>query len=153
MKAIRIQTGLFDAHEEEKKLRCSFPDDGAIVSFQGFVRGKDHNGSSLGKLYLEHYPAVTEKEIERIVVMAEKRWSLSGVIVIHRIGELKPGEAIILVLVSGQHRKEVFQAVEFIMDYLKTEAPFWKKEFSEDGKGQWVEVKQSDLEQKKRWEM
>lgn len=152
MRHIRIQTEPFDAVQEEAILRKNFPDDGALVSFKGFVRGKDHEGKSLGRLYLEHYPLVTEQEIERIILMAEKRWQLSGVTIIHRVGELAVNEPILLVLASAPHRREAFQSVEFIMDYLKTEAPFWKKEFRRDGESHWVEAKHSDEELKKRWD-
>lgn len=151
MRSIRIQTELFDPFQEEKKLREAFPDDGALVSFKGFVRGSSHKKQPLEKLYLEHYPVTTENEIERIIKLAEKRWTFSGCTVIHRIGELTVGEPIILVLVSSKHRSDAFHSVEFIMDYLKTEAPFWKKEFTVNGENHWVEAKQSDEIKKMRW--
>lgn len=153
MGSVRIQQKVFDSAHEERLLRTKFPDDGALVTFKGYVRGQDQKGRPLKKLYLEYYPVVTEKEIERIVKKAERRWLISGCTVIHRVGELKAGEPIILVLASARHRTDAFHAVDFIMDYLKAEAPFWKKEYLEDGSGQWVEAKQSDIEQKARWEL
>ena len=137
---VRIQTEPFDALEEENRVRKVWPDDGALVSFKGFVRGGDDDQRFLNTLYLEHYPSVTEQEIIRVIGMAQARWSISGCTVIHRVGELKVGDAIILVLVSAKHRQAAFPAAEFIMDYLKTEAPFWKKEFFTDGTNHWVKA-------------
>lgn len=151
MKNVRIQAKTFDSSEEENILRQVCPDDGALVAFKGFVRGLDDDQRFLNTLYLEHYPAVTEQEIARVIDMAQARWPISGCTVIHRVGKLKVGDPIILVLVSSKHRKAAFPAAEFIMDYLKTEAPFWKKEFFTDGTNHWVKARESDVAQKLRW--
>lgn len=151
MISVQIQTAPFSLSDEEQKIRNIQADSGALVAFQGMVRGKDHAEKELTKLYLEHYPTVTENEIERIIHIAMKKWNITGCRVIHRVGDLKVGEPIVLVIVTAGHRKEAFLACEFIMDYLKTEAPFWKKECFTDGSEQWVEAKHSDNEAKQRW--
>ncbi|HUO98245.1 MAG TPA: molybdenum cofactor biosynthesis protein MoaE [Rhizomicrobium sp.] len=140
---IRISDTAFDPAAEMKLLP---PDAGAVVSFVGRVR-EEHGLSSLR---LEHYPGMTEREIRSHVDEAERRWALLGVTVVHRVGTLKPGEPIVLVLVAAAHRREAFAACEFLMDYLKTRAPFWKEE-SGGGKSRWVEAKTSDDSAAARW--
>lgn len=147
---VAVQYEPFDVVEEEKMLQVSSGHCGAVVTFKGVVRGYGAK-KELSHLYLEHFPVVTEQEIERIIVRAKERWDFSGCRVIHRVGNLSVGEPIVLVMVASRHRKEAFHAAEFIMDYLKTEAPFWKKEFFNDGSAQWVAAKVSDSEQTQRW--
>ena len=122
---------------------------GAIVTFTGTVR--DLNlGEQVGGLFLEHYPGMTEKALEEIVDEAQQRWTLLAVRLIHRIGQMHPGDRIVFVAVASAHRKEAFAACEFIMDYLKIRAPFWKKETTPDG-DRWVEARESDQEAAERW--
>lgn len=150
MLSVQIQTAPFLSEETKLKQQLLTRNCGAIVSFTGFVRGYDTQ-EILDHLYLEHYPQVTESEIHRILQLAQKKWSIQACHVIHRIGHLKIGEEIVLVLTAATHRKAAFEANEFIMDYLKSEAPFWKKEFFKNGQSHWVKAKQSDLQQKERW--
>jgi molybdopterin synthase catalytic subunit len=147
MRTIRIQAQAFDAGAEITALTKGRTDAGAVVTFSGHVRGDD----GLASMTLEHYPGMTEREIARHVDEAEKRWPLLGVTVIHRIGRLVPGDPIVLVAVSSRHRKAAFEAAEFLMDYLKTRAPFWKEE-TRGASTNWVEERVSDSEQAKRWE-
>lgn len=151
MFSVSIQTAPFSLAEEEQAIRTSSGDVGALVAFQGMVRGKDQQ-KELSHLYLEHYPQVTEQEIHRILDIASQRWQIDNCRVIHRVGKLAVAEPIVLVIVSASHRKEAFSAAEFIMDYLKTEAPFWKKECFCDGTEQWVAAKKTDADQKARWQ-
>ncbi len=148
MFSIKIQTAPFSQKEIKQKLPAH--NCGAIVSFIGIVRGFDEK-EPLDYLYLEHFPSVTEQEIERIIQLAKNRWDIQSCHVIHRVGNLKIGEEIVLVLTAATHRKAAFEATEFIMDYLKSEAPFWKKEFFKNGQSRWVKAKQSDLNEKGRW--
>jgi molybdopterin synthase catalytic subunit len=120
---------------------------GAIVTFNGYVR--DIN-SGVIKMFIEHYPGVTEKAIKKIQEHAQQNWNINNSIVIHRVGELLLNDEIVLVAVSGEHRTEAFRAAEFIIDYLKTDAPFWKKEFFENH-AKWVESKDSDIQELKKW--
>jgi molybdopterin synthase catalytic subunit len=143
---IRIQPGDFDLNREVGAL-ASDGEAGAVASFTGHVRKE----KDLSTLTLEHYPHMTESEIARIVTDAERRWPLTGVTVIHRVGALKPGERIVLVAVASQHRLAAFQACEFLMDYLKTHAPFWKEETRGDAR-HWVEHRLSDDEAATRWQ-
>ena len=122
---------------------------GALVVFTGMVRDFNED-SNLKGLFLEHYPGMTEKSLHKIAEEAASRWDLLGVSVVHRIGELLNAENIVGVAVRRQHRKNAFQACEFIMDYLKTEAPFWKKEITESG-ADWVKAKKSDDDERERW--
>lgn len=148
--AITIGTAPFDLGAEEAALRPLAGDAGALVAFQGMVRG--HDGPvPLTALFLEHYPGVTEAEIGRIAQAAAARWPLTAVRVIHRVGHLAPGEGIVLVLVASGHRAAAFEAAAFLMDYLKTEAPFWKREHFADGSQRWVDAKASDGEAVSRW--
>jgi len=124
-------------------------DTGAVVSFVGQVRDIN-DGSNVSALTLEHYPGMTEKALENIVAQAKQRWDIFDALVIHRVGTLQPTDHIVLVVVSGAHRGEAFSACEFIMDYLKTEAPFWKKENTSAGE-RWVDAKSSDDAARERW--
>src|SRR5215467_12402404 len=139
---IRLQREPFDAANEAAKLRRGRGDIGAVVTFTGICRS-DESGAPLAAMTLEHYPGMAETEIARHVEEAEKRWPLLGVTVIHRHGRLTPGENIVLVATASSHREAAFAAAEFLMDYLKTRAPFWKKEERSGGAG-WVEARQSD---------
>lgn len=145
--SISVQAEDFDAGREIDALTADAGVAGAVASFVGLVR--DEN-KSLAAMTLEYYPGMTEKAIGEIVATAMQRWSLFGVRVIHRIGRLLPGDRIVLVVVSSKHRGEAFAACEFIMDYLKTQAPFWKKEETPGG-GRWVEARESDDEAASRW--
>jgi len=147
MRTIRIQTDAFDVNAEIAALTRGKSDTGAVVTFTGHVRGDD----GLTSLTLEHYPTMTEREIARCVDEAEKRWPLLGATVIHRIGRLEPGDPIVLVAVAATHRQAAFSAAEFLMDYLKTRAPFWKEE-DRDGAKSWVEHRDTDAQRAKRWE-
>jgi molybdopterin synthase catalytic subunit len=147
---VRIQTGDFDAGAEIAALRRGNPKVGAVASFIGVCRDAN-DGDSVSRMTLEHYPGMTEKALEKIVDEAKKRWKVMDVLVVHRVGELKPADQIVLVVVTGAHRGEAFAACEFIMDYLKTRAPFWKKEQTPQGT-RWVEARSSDDEAVQRWE-
>ncbi len=147
---VRIQTQDFDAGAEIAALRRGDPKIGAVASFIGVCRDAN-DGEAVKKMTLEHYPGMTEKAIEKIISEARRRWDVMDALVIHRIGELKPTDQIVLVVVTGAHRGEAFAACEFIMDYLKTRAPFWKKEETPQG-ARWVEARASDDEAAERWE-
>lgn len=146
---IRVQTGDFDIGAEVLKLRRGNPKIGAIACFVGLVRDINEN-SSVVELTLEHYPAMTEKALADIVEQAKRRWDILDAVVVHRVGTLKPTDQIVLVIVASAHRGSAFSACEFIMDYLKTRAPFWKKEQTERGK-RWVEARDSDDDTAQRW--
>ena len=147
---VRIQAQDFDAGAEIAALRRGDPKIGAVASFIGVCRDAN-DGEAVKKMTLEHYPGMTEKAIEKIISEARRRWDVMDALVIHRIGELKPTDQIVLVVVTGAHRGEAFAACEFIMDYLKTRAPFWKKEETPQG-ARWVEARASDDEAAERWE-
>jgi len=143
---IHIQVEDFDVSEEIDALTAEAPRIGAVATFTGYVRGDD----GLTALTLEHYPGMTEGEIARIAAEAASRWSVAGVTIIHRIGRLEVGQRIVLVAVAASHRGAAFAACEFLMDYLKTRAPFWKMEERENETG-WVEAKASDDAAAGRW--
>lgn len=143
---VRIQAEDFEPGAETKALTEGRGDVGAVVTFVGIVRGDDE----LRVMRLEHYPAMTVREIEAHIGKAKQRWPLLGVRVIHRIGALKPGENIVFVGVASAHRRAAFEAADFLMDYLKTNAPFWKFEERGEG-GNWVETRSEDEEALKRW--
>jgi molybdopterin synthase catalytic subunit len=143
---IRVQREDFDLNAELDVLRRERPTVGAIVAFAGVVRGSDTASS----LTLEHYPGMTEREIGRHVRDANARWPLLGVTVIHRIGELRPGDNIVLVAVAAEHRRAAFEAAEFLMDYLKARAPFWKRE-AREGRSEWIDSRDSDEAALRRW--
>jgi len=147
---ILVQEADFDVAAQYNALRTQCDNSGAIVLFTGLVRDFNAQGGIEG-LVLEHYPAMTHKSLEGIVQKAEARWPLLGVTVIHRVGKLNNADQIVLVAVASQHRDAAFEAAQFIMDYLKTEAPFWKKECLSDSEGQWVEAKESDQRARDRW--
>jgi len=149
MPTIRIQTEDFDAGAEIAKLRAGKPKVGAIASFVGVCRDIN-DGESVATMTLEHYPGMTEKALAKIVDEAIARWRIIDVTVVHRVGELKPTDQIVLVVVSSGHRGDAFAACEFLMDYLKTRAPFWKKEQTPEG-ARWVEARSSDDDAAARW--
>ncbi|QVM97617.1 molybdopterin synthase catalytic subunit MoaE [Pseudomonas sp. SORT22] len=147
--SVRVQSEPFDPGAEVNAMHAANVGVGAVVGFVGYVR--DFNdGQDVAGMFLEHYPGMTEKALAKIVVEAQQRWPLLKVEVLHRIGGLEPGEPIVFVGVASAHRQVAFDACNFIMDYLKTRAPFWKKEQTGDGP-RWVEGKQSDEEAAGRW--
>ena len=147
---IKIQKEDFNVSDETKVLQES--NTGAIVNFVGVVRGYDEkNDQIINSMTLEHYPGMTESEIEKIIVESYKRWELTGVTVIHRVGELKPSDQIVFVGVSSKHRQNAFDGCNFIMDWLKTKAPFWKVE-ENNNKKNWVSFNDSDDQALKKWE-
>jgi molybdopterin synthase catalytic subunit len=149
MNQIRIQKEAFDSAAIQEEMCNANPAIGAVVTFIGQMR--DINaGDEVSSMTLEHYPGMTEKALEQIVAEADRRWDLLGIRVIHRVGELKPLDPIVLVAVASAHRGEAFQACEFVIDYLKTRAPFWKKENTPDGE-RWVDARHGDSEAEKRW--
>lgn len=148
MKHISVQAVDFDQGEEYRRLRDISAMKGAIVTFTGLVR--DYPDGSLEALELEHYPAMTEKSLTEIVDEACERWPLTGVSVIHRYGKLSVSEQIVFVGVASLHRDAAFEAARFVMDVLKTSAPFWKKEYTRTG-NHWVEAKEEDQQQANRW--
>ena len=146
---IRLQREAFDAAAEVAKLTRGRTDIGAVVTFTGICRA-DENGEKISALTLEHYPDMAEAEIVRHVEEASKRWPLLGVTVIHRHGRIAPGEDIVLVVTASSHREAAFAAASFLMDYLKTRAPFWKQVEKPSGKN-WVEAKTADDAAAERW--
>jgi molybdopterin synthase catalytic subunit len=146
---VRVQREDFDVSAETARLTAGRSDVGAVVTFTGLCRDED---GALAALELEHYPGMAEAEIARIAAQALDRWPLTGLTAIHRTGKIAPGENIVLVVAASRHRKAAFEAAEFLMDFLKTRAPFWKKEHRRDGgEGGWVEAKDADDEVAKRW--
>ena len=146
---VRVQTEDFDIAAEIARLRAGNPKIGAVASFIGLVRDVN-DGSAVAGMTLEHYPGMTEKALEAIVADARLRWDIIDAAVVHRVGSLKPSDQIVLVVVAGGHRGEAFAACEFIMDYLKTRAPFWKKETTAAGE-RWVEARATDDTAAERW--
>ena len=147
---VRVQREDFDLGAEIAALRAGNPKVGAVAAFVGLVRDLN-DGSGVSTLTLEHYPGMTESALEEICAQARSRWDLIDLLVIHRVGELAPTDQIVLVAVTSSHRGEAFAACEFVMDYLKTRAPFWKKERTPQG-DRWVEARGSDDEAAARWE-
>lgn len=149
---VRVQQGLFDVAQEVAALQAHDPRIGAICTFLGTVRDRNAPGQagSVQTLELEHYPGMTEKAIEAMVDEAHRRFDILGVRVVHRIGLMHPTEPVVLVAVASAHRSESFQACEFVMDYLKTQAPFWKKEQTAQG-SQWVDARVADDAALARW--
>ena len=140
---VRVSTSDFDISAEMARLTATDTGVGGVALFVGKVR--DHaNGEALTELILEHYPGMTEAELERIEAEAQRRFQLSGSLVVHRVGALKPGDNIVLVIACASHRQNAFAAAEFLMDYLKTRAPFWKKEVLASGETRWVDARESD---------
>jgi molybdopterin synthase catalytic subunit len=146
---VAVQTDDFDVAFEWQQLRNKGSHIGAITNFIGLMRDINQ-GDTVSGMFLEHYPGMTESCLHDIVKQAQTRWVLQGITVIHRVGELLPSDQIVFVAVASEHRKEAFSACEFIMDYLKTQAPFWKKEQTTTG-NRWVDAKQSDEDTANRW--
>ncbi|RSZ58101.1 molybdopterin synthase catalytic subunit MoaE [Massilia atriviolacea] len=147
--AVRVQTADFDLSTEIAALRAQDARIGAVVSFAGTVRDMN-DGASVAAMELEHYPGMTEQALEKIVAQAAERWPLYGALVVHRVGPLAPLDQIVLVACTAAHRGEAFAACEFIIDYLKTDAPFWKKEQTPDG-ARWVDARVSDDAALAKW--
>lgn len=148
--AVRVQREDFDIGAEICRLTTDRTDIGAVVTFTGIVRG-EARGQPISSMMLEHYPGMTEQELARVEEEARKRWPLQASLIIHRIGDLKPGDNIVLVITASAHRHAAFEAAAFLMDYLKTRAPFWKKETGPDGTGHWVDARESDEAALERW--
>lgn len=146
---VRVQEADFDIGAELAALRAGDARIGALASFMGLVRDIN-DGAGVSEMTLEHYPGMTEKALEEIVAEAQSRWDIYGALVIHRVGPLKPCDQIVLVAVTSAHRGEAFAACEFIMDFLKTSAPFWKRETTPDG-ARWVDARDSDNSAAERW--
>ena len=146
---IRIQETDFDIAREIAALTAGRSDVGAVVTFSGICRGSE-NGEPIAALTLEHYPGMAEAEIKRHTDEAMSRWPLTGLTVVHRVGRITPGENIVLVLAASQHRQAAFQAAEFLMDYLKANAPFWKREESASGTS-WIAARDHDDDAAARW--
>ena len=147
--AVRVQREDFDTGAEIKRLTAGRTDIGAIVTFTGTVRsGGDR---AIATMTLEHYPGMTEAELARVEAEAEKRWPLQASLIVHRFGELHPGDNIVLVVTASPHPKAAFESAEFLMDYLKTRATFWKKEADAQGNGDWVDARESDDAALARW--
>ncbi len=146
---VRVQIDDFDVGDELTAMRLTSADIGAVVSFVGQVRDMNE-GDTIQTLTLEHYPGMTESALEKIESEANSRWNITNSLIIHRVGTLKPQDQIVLVAVASAHRGEAFNACAFIMDFLKTQAPFWKKEVTDKGE-RWVEAKLSDDDAQARW--
>ena len=147
--AVRVQTEDFDIGAEIAAMRRGNPQIGAVASFIGVVRDLNE-GAQVAEMTLEHYPGMTEKALEKIVAEARSRWDIYDALVIHRVGTLRPTDQIVLVVVTGAHREQAFQACAFLMDYLKTRAPLWKKENTPQGT-RWVDARESDDSAAQRW--
>ena len=152
MMTVRVQHADFDTGAELQQLRSASPSIGAVVSFVGQVRDMN-TGDKVSELTLEHYPGMTEKALEAIALQAKNRWDVVDILIIHRVGTLKPLDQVVLVAVSSAHRGDAFKACEFVMDYLKTEAPFWKKELLQTGETRWVDARESDDNARERWNL
>ena len=144
--SVRVQQQTFDLGQESQAFAARVDGAGAVVTFSGLVRGDDQ----LSAMDIEHYPGMTERALEAIRTQAIKRWSLVDALIIHRFGKMRPGEQIMMVATAARHRREAFEAAEFLMDYLKSRAPFWKKEFGPDGEV-WVAAKDEDEDALSRW--
>jgi len=148
---VRVQTADFDAALEAAALTRGRTEVGAVVTFTGLVRG-ERGGRELKSLTLEHYPGMTDAELERIEAEARARFQLTDCLIVHRVGELRPGDNIVLVVTAAPHREAAFDAAAFLMDYLKTRAPFWKKETETSGAGGWVDARECDSAALERWQ-
>lgn len=146
---IRVGEADFSLDEELSRIMRENPSAGGVASFVGLVRNKN-DGAAVSRMTLEHYPGMTEKSLAKIAAAARERFHLVDVIVVHRVGELKVGDRIVLCLTSAEHRGDAFAGCEYIMDWLKTEAPFWKKEQTPDGE-RWVDARESDDKARERW--
>ncbi|KPQ14855.1 MAG: molybdopterin synthase catalytic subunit MoaE [Rhodobacteraceae bacterium HLUCCA09] len=147
MADIRVQAGPFDLGREMDRFEAAVSGAGAVVSFTGLVRDE---GGRLEAMEIEHYPGMTERAVAAIAAEAERRWRLAGCLVVHRHGRLGPGERIMMVATAAPHRADAFAAAEFLMDYLKSRAPFWKKEHGASGKA-WVAARDADEDALRRW--
>jgi len=147
---VRVQAEDFDVGAEIKRLTRGRTDIGAIVTFTGSVRGES-GGKPITSMTLEHYPGMTERELEQVESEANARWPLQASLIVHRVGALAPGDNIVLVVTASAHRQAAFAAAEFLMDYLKTRAPFWKKETTSAGESGWVDAREQDDTAAKRW--
>jgi len=145
---IRVQSAPFDYGQECAKFAQNAANSGAIVTFCGIVR--DHDDGTLTSMDIEHYPGMTERALGRIADDANRRWSLNQCLIIHRYGPLRPGDQIMMVATASRHRSDAFAAADFLMDYLKSRAPFWKKEVTRTG-SEWVAAKDVDEDALKRW--
>jgi molybdopterin synthase catalytic subunit len=148
--AVRVQAEDFDVGAEVQRLAAGNTDIGAIVTFTGTVRGMA-KGRAIVSMTLEHYPGMTEAELARVEAEALARWPLDATLIVHRFGELKPGDNIVLVVAASRHRQAAFEAAAFLMDFLKSRAPFWKKETTADGTGHWVDARETDAAAMERW--
>lgn len=146
---VRVQREDFDTGVEINRLTAGRTDIGAIVTFTGTVRGGGER--AIVSMTLEHYPGMTEAELARVEAEAQARWPLQASLIVHRFGELRPGDNIVLVITASPHRKAAFEAAEFLMDFLKTRATFWKKEADAAGNGEWVDARESDDAALARW--
>jgi len=146
---VRVQDSDFDPSAEQDELRRGRPDIGALVAFVGLMRDIN-DGRGVGAMTLEHYPGMTERALAEIADQAARRWQVDGIRVVHRVGRVLPEDPIVLVAVTSRHRTEAFRACEFLIDYLKTRAPFWKKEETDDG-AHWVDERQRDTAAAERW--
>lgn len=150
MRIVRVQAETFRAEAEAERLTAGRTDIGAVVTFTGLCRDE---AGTLAALEIEHYPGMAEAEIQRVAEEAERRWPLAGIVAVHRYGRIRPGEPIVLVVTASRHRAAAFEAASFLMDYLKTFAPFWKKEHRRDGSsGEWIAAKGSDDVASARWD-
>ncbi|MEO8629184.1 MAG: molybdopterin synthase catalytic subunit MoaE [Betaproteobacteria bacterium] len=148
--SVRVQTDDFDVGREIADMRAGNAAIGAIASFVGLVRDSNE-GDRVSSMTLEHYPGMTEKALEKIVDEAKSRWDVIDIAIVHRVGVLRPTDQIVLVIVAGSHRGDAFAACEFVMDYLKTQAPFWKKEQTPQG-DRWVDARTTDEAAAQRWD-
>jgi molybdopterin synthase catalytic subunit len=146
---VQVQTALFDLGELTRRVHADDPGVGAVATFVGYVRDLNQ-GDQVSELFLEHYPGMTERSLQRIIDQAHERWPLQRVTIVHRVGALKVAEPIVFVGVASEHRQAAFDACAFMMDYLKTRAPFWKREQTQAGE-RWVEGRESDQLAAKRW--
>ncbi len=149
--AVRVEAQDFDAAAEAARLTQGRTDVGAVVTFTGLVRG-EAAGAPITSLTLEHYPGMTEAELQRIEEEARRRFDILDCLIVHRFGELRPGDNIVLVVCLSAHRQAAFEAASFLMDFLKSRAPFWKKETDAAGEGAWVDARTGDDEASKRWD-
>jgi molybdopterin synthase catalytic subunit len=147
---VRVEREDFDVGVEVARLRAGRTDIGAIVTFCGTVRGGE-GSDAVTSMTLEHYPGMTEAELACMETEAGKRWPLQASLIVHRVGTLSPGDNIVLVVTASAHRQAAFAAAEFLMDYLKTRAPFWKREVRADGQARWVEAREHDAQSAERW--
>jgi molybdopterin synthase catalytic subunit len=148
--SVRVQREDFDIGAEVRRLTAGRTNIGAVVTFTGTVRS-ENVGSAVAGMTLEHYPGMTEAELASVEADASKRWPIQASLIVHRIGALGPGDNIVLVVTASAHREAAFAAAEFLMDYLKTRAPFWKKERDASGAERWVDAREADAHAAERW--